>query len=160
MKSRRPLPGRLILPLIALSPRPKWPVLQEKLLPLSQLLGEVGAHHYMHDLQNKGLTKFAICNRLILRSLHSCGQVERCTCWKNEFIQEMRAGMLLGPLGLLIAELSTKISILRINKLSRKTWGGEGISHNGLKSGGLRLVAFAEVRRKTTTMDAGAPGRG
>jgi hypothetical protein len=68
--------------------------------------------------------------------------------------------MLLGPLGLLIAELSTKISVSRIKEVSRKKCGGAGISHNGLKSGGLRLVAFAEVRRKTASMDAGAPGRG
>jgi len=125
VKSRRPLPGRLILPLIAASPRPRWPVLQEKLPPLSQLLGEV-APHYMHDLQNKELTKFAICNRLILRSLHFCGQVERCR--KNEFIQEMRAGMLLGPFGLLIAKLSTKISMSHIKKCQEKRGGGRDFS--------------------------------
>src|SRR5882762_7932165 len=66
--------------------------------------------------------------------------------------------MLLGSLGLLIAELYTKINISRVNKMSRK--GGAGISHNGLKTGGLRLVAFAEVRRKAASMDADAPGRG
>src|SRR6266550_1498372 len=75
-------------------------------------------------------------------------------------MQEMRVGMLFGPLGLLIARLTTKISISRIKEMSRKRWGGAEISHNGLKPGGLRLVAFAEVRRKTASMDAGAPGRG
>ena len=114
----------------------------------------------MHDLQNKELTKFVICNRLILRSLHFCGQVERCTCRKNEFIQEMRAGKLLGPFGLLIAKLSTKISMSHIKKNVKKNVGEAGISHNGLKSGDLRLVAFAEARRKTASMDAGAPERG
>ena len=68
--------------------------------------------------------------------------------------------MLFGPLGLLIARLTTKISISRIKEMSRKRWGGAEISHNGLKPGGLRLVAFAEVRRKTASMDVGAPGRG
>ncbi len=76
--------------------------------------------------------------------------------------------MLLGPLGFFVAELSAAISIARIKEKSRKRWDGTGISLNELKSGGLRLAAFAEVRRKTACKDAlredsgqaGAPGSG
>jgi hypothetical protein len=44
----------------------------------------------MHDFQNKGLTKWAICKRLILKSLIFCGKVdtERCANWNNELFME------------------------------------------------------------------------
>jgi hypothetical protein len=59
--------------------------------------------------------------------------------------------------GVIVTELSTTISIARIKKMSRKRWGA-GISRKRLRSGGLRLVELAEIRRKTAGKDAGVPG--
>src|ERR1700676_2968932 len=44
-----------------------------------------GAPHYMNDLQNKGLMKWAFCHRLILKSLYFCGQADTkgCARWKR-----------------------------------------------------------------------------
>jgi len=57
-------------------------------------------------------------------------------------------------------EIIYKNKYVTHKKNVKKNVGEAGISHNGLKSGDLRLVAFAEARRKTASMDAGAPERG